>query len=166
MIPTEEVVINDKKYIIQKLDMFEALKLQLRVVAAFGALFAKARFLFDDSIKKEDLPENYISDLFMQIDPEKIAEIMPIIFGRITAPGNISLNDLVERERWFAREENKGDVWPLFLHGMFSLVGEYLPNSISTLIQNIREMMKNMNQLKSQTDMKLTDLSQPQSKRG
>lgn len=166
MLQSKELKVGTKTYYVQKMDFFSTLKLQMKTLNTFGGLLSLSSVLFNEKKTLADLPDNFIGKICESVDAEKISELFPIIFKQIFTASNECLGDEAIREKWFEREENRGDVWLVFIGGLLELVGELLPSSLSISVSGLKEMLKSMSTLKTPTDTTHTPLSPSRSKEG
>lgn len=119
----ENIIVNGKTYKVQTLGVIETFQLHLEV----GKYLGPAIGIILEGLANQQLSIGHIIGALQKVeDPENITKLQRKVFAQVITPKNTFLGDAIAIEEWFG--ENPNDLWEVFIKGLFTLVGEYLPN--------------------------------------
>ena len=135
MAEIKQILVNEKTYKVQKLDVLETIYLHAEALHLMGDLAGSLLDIFFRFVKGENVELPELGTTLAKADPEAIRKLTPIILKQVITPENKFLSDPVEINAWFDRPENKGDVWEVIVYATGILLGEYLPDFLKGLIK-------------------------------
>jgi hypothetical protein len=133
------IIVNDKTYKVQKLEVLDTIYFHAEVLHSMGDMVGLLLdFYFRLSKEKENEEKVDIKELgpiLSKTDPEAIKKFAPLVFKQVITPTNKFLNDAPTVEEWFSQDNNKADVWPVLIKASGIILGEYLPDFLKGLIK-------------------------------
>ena len=134
MADIKPILVNEKTYKVQKLDVLETIYLHAEAMHLMGDLVGSLLDLFFRMMKGENVQLPELGTTLAKADPEAIKKLTPLIFKQVITPENTFLADAVTINEWFSRPENKDDVWEVLILATGTLLGEYLPAFLKGMI--------------------------------
>lgn len=143
MAEIKSLLINNKTYKVQKLEVMETIYLHSEFLHLMGDLVGSLLEIYVKVLKKESVDMKEFGTTLSKCDPAAIKELAPKIFAQVITPENKFLADTPAIEEWFGKEENKADVWEVLTKAGHILLGEYLPEFLKGIFVPAKEKTEN-----------------------
>lgn len=135
MAEIKSLLINNKTYKVQKLDVMETIYLHAEALHLMGNLAGSLLELYVKLVKEEPVEITELGTAIAKADPEAVKKLAPKIYAQVITPENTFLSDASAIEQWFSKEENKSDVWEVLVKAANILLGEYLPDFLKGMFK-------------------------------
>lgn len=135
MAEIKQIIVNEKNYKVQKLDVLETIYLHAEFLHELGSLAGSLLDIVFRMSKGENVEITEIGNTLSKADPEAIKKLTPKILQQVITPKNEFLSDAVAIQAWFSQPENKSDIWPVIIAAGNVLLGEHLPDFLKGMLR-------------------------------
>lgn len=129
------ILVNNKTYKVQKLDVLETIYLHAEALHLLGDLVGSLLEIWVRVANNENVNVKELGTTLAKADPEAIKKLAPKIYAQVITPENTILGSQDQMESWFSKKENKADPWEVLVKAGAVLLGEYLPDVLKKIFQ-------------------------------